>query len=109
MALTATAPEVVQKDIFKTLGLSATGRTAYDRCAIFKQPYNRPNLFFEVREKVRDRETAKADILELLQDPQSGCHNVCGIIYCMTHKDTESLADYLNDHGIVSDYYHAGK
>ena len=46
------------------------------------------------------------EILKLLQDPQSGCSQCTGIVYCMSQKDTETLSDFLNDNAMSADYYH---
>lgn len=100
MALTATAPKNVRKDIISKLVIP--------QCRVFKQNFNRANLYFEVRPKLKDRELGMADIVELLQDEASGCFNVTGIVYCMTQKDTEKLSDFLRDAGIEADFYHAG-
>lgn len=61
---------------------------AVNRESLTKDATHSPNLFFEVRPKLRDKEGAKQDILELLRDPRSGCQGQ-GIVYCMSQKDTE--------------------
>ena len=76
MALTATATEAVKKDVINVLNIPG--------CRQFLGGFNRPNLFLEVRQKVKDQVAAKDDILELLQNPESGCYQCTGIIYCMT-------------------------
>lgn len=106
MALTATATEEVLLDVYKALGLRNTGPRA---CLRLVQPPLRPNLFFEIRPKERDKENARQDVLELLRDQTSGCRRGTGIVYCMTQKDTEALADFLMDNGESADHYHAGK
>jgi len=105
MALTATATDEVLQDVYRVLDLHHQGRK---KCLLFKQPPLRPNLFFEIRGKEKDKENAKQDVLELLQDPASGCGRGTGIVYCMTQKDTEALADFLCDAGQSADHYHAG-
>jgi len=106
MALTATATDEVLEDVHSVLDLHTHG---FNKCLMFKQPPLRPNLFFEIRGKEKDKENAKQDVLELLQDPESGCGRGTGIVYCMTQKDTEALADFLFDGGESADHYHAGR
>lgn len=81
MALTATATEAVKKDVIKVLNIHS--------CRQFFGGFNRPNLFFEVRTKLKDKIAAKDDILELLLNPKSGCFQCTGIIYCMTQVSLE--------------------
>ena len=106
IALTATATDEVLEDVYNVLHLHTHG---FNKCLLFKQPPLRPNLFFEIRGKEKDKENAKQDVLELLQDPASGCGRGTGIVYCMTQKDTEALADFLFDAGESADHYHAGR
>ena len=92
IALTATATPKVQSDIQKNLGiLDAT---------VFKSSFNRPNLFYGIRDKV---EPEKDMIRYIKQHP--GCS---GIIYCLSRKKVEEIANLLNINGIKALPYHAG-
>ena len=92
IALTATATPKVQLDIQKTLGmLDAT---------IYKSSFNRPNLFYEIRPKVN----AEKEIIRYIRN-NSG---KSGIIYCLSRKRVEELAEQLQVNGINALAYHAG-
>ena len=92
IALTATATPKVQSDIQKNLGiLDAT---------VFKSSFNRPNLFYEVRDKV---EPEKDIIRYIKQHPGKS-----GIIYCLSRKKVEEMANLLTINGIRALPYHAG-
>ncbi len=92
IALTATATPKVQSDILKNLGIS--------EASVFKSSFNRPNLYYEVRDKVDpDR-----DIIKFIkQNPGKS-----GIIYCLSRKKVEELAQVLSINGIKAVPYHAG-
>ncbi len=92
IALTATATPKVQNDIQKNLGiLDAT---------VFKSSFNRPNLYYEVRDKV----DAEKDIIRYIkQHPGKS-----GIIYCLSRKKVEETSNLLNINGIKALPYHAG-
>ena len=93
IALTATATPKVQHDIQKNLGmLEAT---------VFKSSFNRPNLYYEVRPKTANIDK---DIIKYitLQEGKSG------IIYCLSRKKVEELAELLQVNGIRALPYHAG-
>ena len=92
IALTATATLKVQSDILKNLGIPDA--------AIFKSSFNRPNLYYEVREKV---EPEKDIIRFIRQNPGKA-----GIIYCLSRKKVEEMAQLLNINGIKARPYHAG-
>ena len=92
IALTATATLKVQSDILKNLGIPDA--------AIFKSSFNRPNLYYEVREKV---EPEKDIIRFIRQNPGKS-----GIIYCLSRKKVEEMAQLLNINGIKARPYHAG-
>ncbi|MBO4843179.1 MAG: DNA helicase RecQ [Bacteroidales bacterium] len=92
IALTATATLKVQSDILKNLGIP--------NAAIFKSSFNRPNLYYEVREKV---EPEKDIIRFIRQNPGKS-----GIIYCLSRKKVEEMAQLLNINGIKARPYHAG-
>jgi superfamily II DNA helicase RecQ len=53
-----------------------------------------------VRDKPAKKDKAMGEVLALLTDPASGCANVTGIVYCLSQKQAEELADFLNDNGI---------
>ncbi|MBS2096647.1 DNA helicase RecQ [Carboxylicivirga linearis] len=92
MALTATATPKVQHDIQKNLGMLDA--------MVFKSSFNRPNLFYEVRPKVHPSK----EIIKILKN------NVgkSGIIYCLSRKKVEELAETLVVNGIKALPYHAG-
>ncbi len=93
IALTATATPKVQSDIQKNLGmLNAT---------VFKSSFNRPNLYYEVRNKTNEVEK---DIIKYIRS-QAG---KSGIIYCLSRKKVEELAETLIVNGISALPYHAG-
>lgn len=93
IALTATATPKVQSDIQKNLGmLNAT---------VFKSSFNRPNLYYEVRNKTNEVEK---DIIKYIRS-QAG---KSGIIYCLSRKKVEELAETLVVNGISALPYHAG-
>ena len=92
IALTATATPKVQSDILKNLRIQDA--------TIFKSSFNRPNLYYEVRDKV---EPEKDIIRFLRQNPGKS-----GIIYCLSRKKVEELAQLLAVNGIRALPYHAG-
>ena len=93
IALTATATPKVQHDIQKNLGMT--------NIAVFKSSFNRPNLYYEVRTKTKniDRE-----IIKFIKQ-QSG---KSGIVYCLSRKKVEELAELLTINNIKALPYHAG-
>ena len=92
IALTATATPKVQNDIQKNLGMLDA--------RVFKSSFNRPNLYYEVR----DKSDPKRDIIKFIkQNPGKS-----GIIYCLSRKKVEELAELLNVNGIRTLPYHAG-
>ena len=92
IALTATATPKVRSDIQKNLGIMDA--------RVFKSSFNRPNLYYEVRDKV----DTKRDIIKFIrQHPGKS-----GIIYCLSRKKVEELAELLNVNGIKALPYHAG-
>ena len=93
IGLTATATPKVQEDILKNLGI--TGATT------FKASFNRPNLFYEVRPKTKN---VDADIIRFVKKNQGKS----GIIYCLSRKRVEELAQVLQVNGIKAVPYHAG-
>lgn len=93
IALTATATPKVQEDIIKNLGITGA-RT-------FKASFNRPNLFYEVRPKTANVDT---DIIRFVKQNA----DKSGIIYCLSRKRVEELAQTLQVNGIKAVPYHAG-
>ncbi|SHG37930.1 ATP-dependent DNA helicase RecQ [Salegentibacter echinorum] len=93
IALTATATPKVQEDILKNLGIPNANT--------FKASFNRPNLYYEVRPKTKD---VNADIIRFIKQ-NSG---KSGIIYCLSRKKVEELAQTLQVNGINAVPYHAG-
>ncbi|KQR67554.1 DNA helicase RecQ [Pedobacter sp. Leaf176] len=92
IALTATATPKVQQDIMKNLGMT--------EATLFKSSFNRPNLFYEIRPK---REIIKEIIKYIKSNPGKS-----GIIYCLSRKKVEEVAEALNLNGISALPYHAG-
>ena len=92
IALTATATPKVQSDILKNLRIQDA--------KVFKSSFNRPNLYYEVRDKV---EPEKDIIRFIRQHPGKS-----GIIYCLSRKKVEELAQMLSINGIKALPYHAG-
>ncbi len=93
IGLTATATPKVQEDIIKNLGMQDA--------MVFKASFNRPNLFYEVRPKTK---TVDADIIRFVKQNQGKS----GIIYCLSRKRVEELAQVLQVNGISAVPYHAG-
>ncbi len=93
IALTATATEKVQEDIMKTLGMVGAN--------VYKASFNRPNLFYEVRPKTKEVEK---DIIRFIKQHQGKS----GIVYCLSRKKVEEIAQVLQVNGIDAVPYHAG-
>tara|TARA_R110002049_G_scaffold80907_4_gene205708 strand:+ start:2695 stop:4896 length:2202 start_codon:yes stop_codon:yes gene_type:complete len=93
IGLTATATPKVQEDIVKNLGITDA--------KLYKASFNRPNLYYEVRPKTQNIE---ADIIRFVKQ-NSG---KSGIIYCLSRKKVEELAQILQVNGISAVPYHAG-
>lgn len=92
IALTATATPKVQSDILKNLGILDA--------RVFKSSFNRTNLYYEVKDKV----DADKDIVRYIrQNPGKS-----GIVYCLSRKKVEEMAEFLNINGIKALPYHAG-
>lgn len=92
IALTATATPKVQHDIQKNLGILDA--------SVFKSSFNRPNLYYEVRPKVN---TTK-EIIKFLNNNQGKS----GIIYCLSRKKVEEIAETLKVNNVKALPYHAG-
>ena len=93
IALTATATPKVQHDIQKNLGIL--------KAKVFKSSFNRKNLYYEVRPKTKE---VDRDIIRYIK----GHPGESGIIYCLSRKKVEELAETLKINGISSLPYHAG-
>jgi len=93
IGLTATATEKVQEDILKTLGITDA--------KTFKASFNRPNLFYEVKPKTKD---VDKDIIRFVKQRIGKS----GIIYCLSRKKVEEIAQVLQVNGIKAVPYHAG-
>lgn len=92
IALTATATPKVQSDILKNLGILDA--------RVFKSSFNRTNLYYEVKDKV----DADKDIVRYIrQNPGKS-----GIVYCLSRRKVEEMAEFLNINGIKALPYHAG-
>src|SRR5674476_900644 len=92
MALTATATPKVQHDIQKNLGMQIA--------KVFKSSFNRPNLYYEIRPKNK----AKDQIIRMIKNNPGKS----GIIYCLSRKKVEEIAELLQVNGIKALAYHAG-
>lgn len=92
IALTATATPKVQQDILKNLGMTTA--------AVFKSSFNRANLYYEVRPKVN----VIKEVIRFIKkhDGKSG------IVYCLSRKKVEEIAESLRVNGIKALPYHAG-
>ena len=92
IALTATATPKVRSDIQKNLGIADA--------TVFKSSFNRPNLYYEIMDKV----DPKRDIIKYIkQHPGES-----GIVYCLSRKKVTELAELFNINGIKALPYHAG-
>ncbi|OAQ72477.1 RecQ family ATP-dependent DNA helicase [Pochonia chlamydosporia 170] len=96
MALTATATQNVIVDIKHNLGMV--------NCQVFSQSFNRPNLYYEVRTKTSNS-NATESIASLIK---AKYRNVTGIVYTISRKQAEDVAQKLSGHGIAARHYHAG-
>lgn len=92
IALTATATPKVQSDILKNLGILDA--------RVFKSSFNRTNLYYEVKDKV----DADKDIVRYIRQNLGKS----GIVYCLSRKKVEEMAEFLNINGIKALPYHAG-
>lgn len=92
IALTATATPKVQDDIQKTLGMN--------NARVFKESFNRPNLFYEIRPKVN----VDKEIVKFIHKNKGKS----GIVYCLSRRKVEEFAQLLQVNGINALPYHAG-
>lgn len=93
IALTATATTKVRDDIKKSLGIQ--------KAKDFKSSFNRPNLYYEVRPKTKNIDK---DIIKFIKSNPGKS----GIIYCLSRKKVEELAEILQANDIAAKPYHAG-
>jgi ATP-dependent DNA helicase RecQ len=92
LALTATADPIAQRDVRKNLGM--------DRARLFKDGYDRPNIHYSIE----PRDGGRKQLESFLADrPEQA-----GIVYCLTRKKVESLAEWLNAKGYSALTYHGG-
>ncbi|MEQ8470624.1 MAG: DNA helicase RecQ [Marinoscillum sp.] len=92
VALTATATPKVQLDIKKNLEM--------EEAAVFQSSFNRTNLLYEVKPKKQ----AKKQLIKLIKEHKGDS----GIIYCLSRKKVEEIADFLKVNGVNVAPYHAG-
>lgn len=92
VALTATATAKVQHDIQKNLGILDA--------EVFKASFNRPNLYYEIKPKIKP----EAQIIKFIKQNEGKS----GIIYCLSRKKVEEIAETLQVNGIKALPYHAG-
>ena len=92
VALTATADELVRRDIIKYLSL--------EDCELLVSSFNRPNIFYTVKPK----RNSYGQLIDFLEDRREDS----GIIYCLSRKATENLAEDLSEEGYTALPYHAG-
>jgi bloom syndrome protein len=94
IALTATATQLVRTDVMANLGIRG--------CRMFSQSFNRPNLSYEVHPKGKGIVQTMATLIKTKHAGKSG------IIYCLSRKSCESVAQKLTEAGILAYHYHAG-
>lgn len=107
MCLTATANNLVQRNIIDLLALRD--------CQVFKQSFNRTNLIYSVLKKVKatakNTNNTKTDSVNVLDDIahfiKAKHHRKTGIVYCFSQKECENVADALVQRGLSAAYYHA--
>ncbi|KAI1773968.1 hypothetical protein F4818DRAFT_87449 [Hypoxylon cercidicola] len=93
MALTATATKNVILDVKHNLGI--------EHCQEFSQSFNRPNLYYEVLKKEKDSVESIAELIKTKYDGDTG------IVYTLSRKSAENIAEKLRLHGIAAQHYHA--
>ncbi|KAJ0078072.1 hypothetical protein Patl1_36830 [Pistacia atlantica] len=92
LALTATATASVKEDVVQALGLV--------NCIIFRQSFNRPNLWYSVIPKTKK---CVEDIDKFIKENH---FDECGIIYCLSRMDCEKVAEKLQEYGHKAAFYH---
>ena len=95
IALTATATPKVRSDIIKTLHLNDPN--------VFISSFNRPNLYYEIRPKGNKQDVLKSIVKYVKDNPGKS-----GIIYCLSRKSTEEIAEKLRLNDVAAEAYHAG-
>ncbi len=96
LGLTATATQVIIEDIKKILNIP--------KCVLFKASFNRPNIYYEVRNKPSDNEQCMTEIANVIRQQFP---NQSGIVYCFSQRESEEVAQELRSRGISADFYHA--
>ncbi|XP_078091442.1 ATP-dependent DNA helicase Q1 [Mustelus asterias] len=96
IGLTATATNNVLEDVKKIL--------CVPKCLMFTASFNRPNLFYEIRQKPSSFEACIEDMVRIINGRYKG---KSGIIYCLSQKDTEQVTISLQKLGIAAGCYHA--
>jgi len=96
LALTATATPEVTRDIVEQLAMNGP--------AVFRGSFFRPNLHLYAYRKGEDGTGVRQQVLRLVRARPGQS----GIIYCLSRKATESTAEFLRDHGVAAQAYHAG-
>lgn len=94
IALTATATPKVQQDIQRNLQM--------EEADLFKSSFNRPNLYYEVRPKVKNE--TKKQVIKYIKTQKGNS----GVIYCLSRKKVEEIAELLQVNGVKAAPYHAG-
>ncbi|PKA62531.1 ATP-dependent DNA helicase Q-like 4B [Apostasia shenzhenica] len=92
LALTATATASVKEDVVQALGL--------ENCIIFRQSFNRPNLWYSVVAKTKK---CLDDMDKFIKDHH---FDECGIVYCLSRMDCEKVAERLQECGHKASFYH---
>ena len=96
LGLTATATQAVIDDVKKILNIP--------RSLLFKSSFNRPNIFYEVREKPAAHDSCMDAIAQLIKSDYA---DQSGIVYCFSQRESEQVAIDLRSRGIRADVYHA--
>lgn len=96
LALTATADSRTRADIIARLGL--------EKPKIFLEGFDRPNICYTVQAKV----DARAQLLKFLKEIYASQGEVAGIVYCLSRKNVEAVAEWLHLQGYKALPYHAG-
>eukprot|EP00928_Gymnodinium_smaydae_P033340 TRINITY_DN23909_c0_g4_i2.p1 TRINITY_DN23909_c0_g4~~TRINITY_DN23909_c0_g4_i2.p1 ORF type:complete len:392 (+),score=74.12 TRINITY_DN23909_c0_g4_i2:930-2105(+) len=96
LALTATATDSVQRDVEVQLGIRG--------CLLLRGRYNRPNLFYAVANKPEKKEDELEWFVQFIQKRHAG---KSGLVYCLSCKDCDHLADGLRSRGVQAVAYHA--
>ncbi|XP_068658889.1 ATP-dependent DNA helicase Q-like 4A isoform X2 [Aristolochia californica] len=92
LALTATATASVKEDVVRALGLV--------NCIVFQQSFNRQNLWYSIMHKTKN---CLEDIDKFIRENH---FDECGIVYCLSRKDCEKVAEKLKEYGHKAAFYH---